>query len=159
MCHIGDVYQKFQIFFTQNFFQTYTFFRPNFFSDPKFLSDTKFIFEPKFFKTKNFFGRKIFGSKNSFGLKKSFGPKIFSDQIFFQTQNFFNKNFAKPFQDEHFRLESCLSTCNDSYLYFLLLLWFTLILAKKNGWSSIYPTVIFRKKQIYSISIFFQFLY
>ena len=78
------------------------------------------------FYNSNLFGPKIFSDlKIIFQTQNYFRPKIvfnvcFSDQKFFLDPKFFSKfffldqTFLKPFQAEHFRLESCYTLCQDS---------------------------------------------
>ena len=65
--------------------------------DPIFLQIKILSPEQNFFSDQNFFLDKIFFWDSKFFFEKSFGHKIFLD-----------KNFVKPFQAEHFRLEYCL---------------------------------------------------
>ena len=103
-------------------------FAPQFFFR-KFLQNSKKISSPNFFMAQNFQTRNFIGSKNIFNpkllrtqffsdqnsfsrTKFFFGPKLFSRpnfflKFFFGPNIFLDKNFVKPFQAEHFRLESC----------------------------------------------------
>ena len=96
------------------------FFRPKCFSDSKYFSDPKFFQTKFFFLTHNFLikgfrtpnfstflSSKIFFGPINFGGTISLDQKVLDQNFFCGLGDFHWRQGIKPFQVEHFRLESC----------------------------------------------------